>query len=123
MNHFFALRRVDIVDLLGQLQGLFLLQPGLLGVDFFSCFDAAFRKKLLRLATRLSARTVIAPIDSCHLTLLLKFCLKDSLFEREKILFSGGEAYGILCAFVPLCETLLWGGLPTAPHCGRKVNR
>jgi hypothetical protein len=48
--------------LFGQLQGFLLLNRRFLRVHLLGRFDTSFRKKLLRLAARLSARAVVAPI-------------------------------------------------------------
>jgi hypothetical protein len=63
MDHLLALRRVHFVDTLDQSQGIFALQCGLFGVDFFSGLNVCLRKKLLRFSTALSPRPMIAPVD------------------------------------------------------------
>ena len=66
VNDFFALGGIDVGHRLGKLERVRCLEGLLLGVNFVFRGNTSVRKKLLRLATRLSARSVITPVDLRH---------------------------------------------------------
>jgi hypothetical protein len=63
VRHLFALRGEHLVDLLQQLEGVFLLQRRRTRFELLGDRDPVLRKKLLRLGRRLSALSVVEPVD------------------------------------------------------------
>lgn len=66
LDKLFAFGNQQLVDGFDQLKRLPLLVRLLLGVDFLFWLNSDFGKKLLRFSTRLSARSMITPVEFWH---------------------------------------------------------
>ena len=76
MSHLFSLEGVDLSNLLRELQGVGLLERGLLGIDERRYVVRRVRKEPLRFRTGLSTGPVVHPVDFGHVECSLR---KDGL--------------------------------------------